>query len=323
MADGVFENGLQHLFDFFRRIAVRAREHGQQTIESYILALSTLDAMCFAKTGKDASFEVFSEFVFQYSSRANVYSKVAVPILFEELKLTKPHTYGALLDCIRQEYALNEHFKNRKIRGIQDDPEWATFWENITARCGVIPPNAQQEFRRFMYAPLLWRHYRTYAVHRLNVRDEAANITGNLEPYYMNEQANYSRFDCGEIGFSCCIKPLMLYGGLRHLSPEIIVDEVARALGNTELGAPAGLTLDALPTWDETFNWWQGNLLLGHVRYRWTLSDEVEMSWVNFGIPLPFILDTLDRCIANFEADCRASAESAIRVWLNYNRRLS
>lgn len=323
MADGVFQDGLQHLFDFFRRMAGLAREDNcQRTIQSHILALSTLDAICFAKTGKNASAEAFSDLVHQYSDKANIYSKVAVPVLFEELRLTKPRSFGAAMEWVRETYALGEHFRNHRIRGIDEDPDWATFWGNISTRC-ALPPDAEREFRRFTYTQLLWRQYRTHIVHRLNVRDEATNIAANLGPYYMNEQATYASFDCGEIGFTCFIKPLMLYGQLCHLSPEIVVDEVSRALRNPELGTPVGLALDGLPTWDETFSWWHGILSIGQMTYSWELSEGVDMGWVNFGIPLLFILDTLDSCIANLEADCNASKATAIRVWLNYNRRLS
>jgi hypothetical protein len=323
MANGVVRDGVQNLFGFFRKMSAQAKAHGGQSIESYVLALSALDALRYAETSQDARAELFSDFVTQHSGRADIYSKVAVPILFQELRLTKPRTFGAVLECIRREYALDEHFLNHRIRAIGEDPDWNAFWERITARCGNIPPTTEQEFHRLTYAQLLWRHYRTYAIHRLTVRDEAANITGAREPFYMNEQAGFAKFLCGEIGFSCFVKPLMLYGGLGHLTPEIVVDEVSKALGNPELGAPPGIALEQHPTWDAPFSMWLGNLSLQGNRHGWALSEGVAMGWVNFGIPLGFILDTLDACIGSLERACQDSIETATRVWLNYNRRLT
>ncbi|MGH9803897.1 MAG: hypothetical protein ACRD4D_01900, partial [Candidatus Acidiferrales bacterium] len=94
MSNGVVQHGVGHLFEFFRQMTTRARERGQQTIESYVLALSTFDALCFAMSGENASVETFTELVMQYSGRGDVYGKIAVPILFQELNLKIPRSYG-------------------------------------------------------------------------------------------------------------------------------------------------------------------------------------------------------------------------------------
>lgn len=322
MLNEAIRNGLRNLFGYFRaRLAVaQAQPEGQ--IEGYLLALTTLDALVFYESGKDSNAETFAYFVLQYSGLADTYNKVNIPLAAQYLSLRKPALFSTFAQWMHKTYGLDEHYKLRRIRSTDEDPDWPTFWERVRNSGLVLPANSKKQVRAFLYARLLRDQYRNHAVHRLSIRDEAANISGEAAPYYMNESAACTRFDCVRLGFSCWIARLVIYSDLGKLPSELIVEEIQNTLRSSEVGAPRDLQLEPHAQWDSTFSMWNGHLRVGASRYKWTLSTIFPRGWINFGIPRPYVLQTLANAIENLQKACESDLRLAARVWLRAQRRI-
>jgi len=324
VSDGIVQQGLQNLFNYFRRRLENVRTQPEDSIEGYILALTTLDALANYESGSYSSAENFADFVLRYSGLAQIYRRTSLPVLVQYLTLRRPRTFGAIARWVMGNYQLDEHYRLRRIRRTEEDPEWDTFWGALQSSGLQLPSNCARELQRFVYSRLLWDQYRNYAIHRLTVRDEAPNITGETEPYYMNETVGHAMFDCGQIGFRSWIVPLMIDSDIRELSAPVVVEEISEALRNPEAGAPPGLQLEPAVDWaGPPASWWTGHLTVGTERYRWVLTQTYDLQWVNFGIPRPFIVRTLANAINNLQGACEQDPRLAGRIWLNAQRRLA
>jgi hypothetical protein len=324
VSDGIVQRDLQDLFNYFRRRLETAQAQPDGFIEGYILVLTTLDALANYESGSYSSAENFADFVLRYSGLAQIYWRTSLPVLVQYLSLGKPRTFGAVAKWVKGNYQLDEHCTPRRICRTEEDPEWDTFWEALQSSGLQLPSNCATELQRFVYARLLWYQYRNYAIHRLTIRDEAPNITGETEPYYMNETVSHAMFECGRIGFRSWIVPLMIDSDIRELPASVVVEEISEALRNPEAGARPGLQLEPAVQWaGPPASSWRGHLTVGTKRYTWVLTQMYDLQWVNFGIPRPFIVRTLANAINNLQGACEQDPRLAGRMWLNTQRRLA
>lgn len=321
MSNEEIRRHLEHFFDYFRARLGSAQKGIDGKIEGYILSLTALDALAFYATGKQGGAHTFQEFIYRYSGFREIYNRVSVPLLVQQLRLRKPKSCKPIADWAYQEFDLSDHYVGSRIRGFEEDPEWDTFWERLRAANLRMPKGINHLLKKFIYAQVLYLMYRNDAVHRQTIREEAPNIAGEKVPYYMNEHASFVRFDCGRIGFHCWITSLALYSGVENLQPSTVAGEIQRALADQELDAPVGMVLDPSPRWDETFSMWQGELEVDGKKYEWALSEMYELHWMNFGIPRVFILQTLGNAITNLERACQVEDNLAAIVCLNYQKR--
>jgi len=324
VSDGIVQRHLQNLFNYFRQRLENVRTQPENSIEGYILALTTLDALANYESGSYSSAENFADFVLRHSGLAQIYNRTSLPVLVQYVALRKPRTFAAIRGWVMGNYQLDEDYRLHRVRHTDEDPQWDTFWRALESSGLQLPGNCATELRRFVYARLLWDQYRNYAIHRLTVRDEAPNITGETEPYYMNETVAHAMFQCGQIGFRSWIVPLMIDSDIRELPGPVVVEEISEALRNPEAGAPAELQLEPAVQWaGPPDSWWTGHLTVGTGRYRWVLTQRYDLQWVSFGIPRPFIVQTLANAIDNLQGACEQDPRLAGRIWLNAQRRLA
>jgi hypothetical protein len=320
--NGQVRRDLEHFFGYFRRRLEQARRHEEGTIEGYLIALASLDALSFYESGVETRAESFDELLVRHSGLAAIYRRVSLPLLARYLRLRYPRSFGPIADWVTATYDLDQHYRLHRIRTSDEDPDWDTFWGRVAASGVELPGNTERHLRYYRYARLLWEQYRISAIHRLTIRDEAVNLAEADGPYYMNETVACPQFECAGIGLQRRLAPLMIHSEIHHLPPEILVREIAKALSEPEMGAPQNVVFEGGAQWDEHQHSWTGCLTIQRARHQWLLREIVDFPWVNFGIPRPFILHTLSNVIDGLEAACQASEDLASQLWLNYQRRL-
>ena len=320
--NGQVRRDLEHFFGYFRRRLAQARRHEEGTIDGYLIALASLDALSFYETGVDTRAESFDEFLVRRSGLAATYSRVSLPLLTQYQRLRYSRSFGRIADWVSATYDLDQHYRLHRIRTSDEDPDWDTFWGSVAASGVELPDGTERHLRYYRYARLLWEQYRNSAIHRLAIRDEAANLVEADGPYYMNETVARPRFQCEGIGLQCTLSQVMINSEICHVNPDVLVREISSELADPEMGAPPNLAFEAAARWDEVHDSWTGYLTVRGARHEWFLEGILDFQWVNFGIPRPFILLTLSNVIDGLEAGCEADLELASGLWLNYQRRL-
>jgi len=174
-------------FNAFRKLQKFIDDYcrDQFEFEGLILSCCYLDSLAGYKYGGESNGDRFNKFVNEYSGRREIYTKIALPILLQEIPNLKIDSRLAirLQQFLTQEIGVK--INNYVQYGYDIDIDLVSLWERLKNK--FSPAEIEllgNKIEKFQYSYLLWRNYRNPLIHETAIRDEAPNLARKEEPYY-------------------------------------------------------------------------------------------------------------------------------------------
>jgi len=149
-----------------------------------ILVTSYLDAIAGYRFGGRSSGERFRDFLFQYSGQPGLWKKVSIVSLYSNLRRSRDPQLQRIAASVFHEYRLGNfiHYDSEFNPDIDEDGL-------IGSLCRTLPNGIMNQLKGtikgFSYASILWKDYRTDAVHEsLRPSEFPPPLEDRDVPYY-------------------------------------------------------------------------------------------------------------------------------------------
>jgi len=155
-------------------------------IEGVIILCCCLDSLAGYRYGGTSRKNRFQQFLVEHSNQADIWRKVSVIRLRQELEARNHEYYQNMINFLRRQGAITSNYSGLDYN---PDVDYDTLMNKASESLSKdYLESLNKDILEFEYSSILWNDYRNQAIHERTLgNDKAINIGDKTIPYYSNE----------------------------------------------------------------------------------------------------------------------------------------